>query len=36
MVSCIVTTAGGIEEDFIKCMDDFKLGSFDFDDHLLK
>ncbi len=28
MVDVIVTTAGGIEEDFIKCMDDFLLGEF--------
>ncbi|MEM0465509.1 MAG: deoxyhypusine synthase [Candidatus Pacearchaeota archaeon] len=27
-VSVIVTTAGGIEEDIIKCFGDFKLGSF--------
>lgn len=28
MVNVIVTTAGGIEEDFIKCLGDFKLGEF--------
>jgi len=28
LVDVIVTTAGGIEEDFIKCLGDFKLGSF--------
>ena len=28
MVDVIVTTAGGIEEDFIKCFKDFKIGSF--------
>ncbi len=28
MVDVLVTTAGGIEEDFIKCMGDFKIGSF--------
>jgi deoxyhypusine synthase len=28
-VNCVVTTAGGIEEDFIKCLGDFKLGRFD-------
>ncbi|KAL4475453.1 hypothetical protein ABPG72_022088 [Tetrahymena utriculariae] len=28
MVDCIVTTAGGVEEDFIKCMSDFHLGDF--------
>jgi deoxyhypusine synthase len=27
-VSCIVTTAGGIEEDFIKCMGDTYMSSF--------
>ena len=26
MIDCIVTTAGGIEEDFIKCFSDFYLG----------
>lgn len=28
MVDCIVTTGGGIEEDFMKCMDSFHLGDF--------
>ena len=28
LVDVIVTTAGGIEEDLIKCLGDFKLGSF--------
>lgn len=28
MVDCIVTTGGGIEEDFIKCLSDFHLGDF--------
>ncbi|KAK6195347.1 hypothetical protein SNE40_000798 [Patella caerulea] len=28
MVDCIVTTAGGIEEDFIKCIGDTYLGDF--------
>lgn len=28
LVQVIVTTAGGIEEDIIKCLGDFKLGSF--------
>ena len=27
-VNVIVTTAGGIEEDFVKCFGDFKLGKF--------
>jgi len=31
LVDVIVTTAGGIEEDFIKCLGDFKLGRFDVD-----
>ncbi|KAG4302415.1 hypothetical protein PCK1_001251 [Pneumocystis canis] len=30
-VSCIVTTAGGIEEDIIKCLDHTYLGSFELD-----
>lgn len=30
MVSCIVTTAGGIEEDFIKCLGDTYLGKFSY------
>jgi deoxyhypusine synthase len=28
LIDVLVTTAGGIEEDFIKCLGDFKLGSF--------
>lgn len=28
LVDCIVTTAGGIEEDFIKCLAPFYLGEF--------
>lgn len=28
MVDAIVTTAGGVEEDFIKCFGDFKVGEF--------
>lgn len=31
LVDVIVTSAGGIEEDFIKCLGDFKLGSFNAD-----
>jgi len=34
-VDVIVTTAGGIEEDFIKCFGDFKLGSFSASGELL-
>ncbi|KAG5519027.1 hypothetical protein PMAC_002558 [Pneumocystis sp. 'macacae'] len=30
-VSCVVTTAGGVEEDIIKCLDDTYLGSFELD-----
>ncbi|EMR09261.1 deoxyhypusine synthase [Pneumocystis murina B123] len=30
-VSCIVTTAGGVEEDIIKCLDHTYLGSFELD-----
>jgi deoxyhypusine synthase len=32
MVDCIVTSAGGIEEDIMKCMDNFRLGAFHMDD----
>ena len=28
LIDCIVTTAGGIEEDIIKCLADFKIGNF--------
>jgi deoxyhypusine synthase len=28
MIDVIVTSAGGVEEDFIKCLGDFKLGDF--------
>jgi len=31
LVDVLVTTAGGIEEDFVKCLGDFKLGSFNAD-----
>jgi deoxyhypusine synthase len=31
MVDVIVTTAGGVEEDFVKCFGDFKLGTFSAD-----
>ena len=36
LVDVIVTTAGGIEEDLIKCMDPFILGSFDADNEQLR
>jgi len=35
-INVIVTTAGGIEEDFIKCLGDFKLGKFSASGKLLK
>ena len=31
LVDVLVTTAGGIEEDLIKCIGDFKLGDFNLD-----
>ncbi|MAG02790.1 deoxyhypusine synthase [Candidatus Pacearchaeota archaeon] len=34
-INVIVTTAGGIEEDFIKCFGDFKLGKFSTSGELL-
>jgi deoxyhypusine synthase len=36
LVDVIVTSAGGIEEDFIKCLGDFKLGSFNADGSSLR
>ena len=36
MVDCIVTTCGGIEEDFIKCLSSFHVGNFDSDDKELR
>lgn len=36
MIDYLVTTAGGIEEDFIKCIGDFKLGSFELDGSKLR
>jgi deoxyhypusine synthase len=35
-VDVLVTTAGGIEEDIIKCLGDFKLGTFSASGELLK
>ena len=32
MIDCIVTTAGGIEEDLMKCMSNFHLGEFNMND----
>lgn len=32
MVDCIVTSGGGIEEDIMKCMDNFRLGAYHMDD----
>lgn len=35
-VDVLVTTAGGIEEDFVKCLIDFKLGKFSTSGELLR
>jgi deoxyhypusine synthase len=35
-VDCIVTTAGGIEEDFIKCLGSTVLGDFHLDGATLR
>ncbi|MBS3075536.1 deoxyhypusine synthase [Candidatus Pacearchaeota archaeon] len=35
-INVLVTTAGGIEEDIIKCLGDFKLGEFSASGELLK
>lgn len=35
-IDVIVTTAGGIEEDFIKCFGDFKIGQFSASGELLR
>ncbi|KMQ90733.1 deoxyhypusine synthase [Lasius niger] len=36
MVDCLVTTAGGVEEDFIKCLAPTYIGSFYLDDRQLR
>lgn len=36
LIDVIVTSAGGVEEDFIKCLGDFKLGSFNADGTVLR
>lgn len=36
LIDVMVTTAGGIEEDFIKCMSDFYLGKFNMDGRQLR
>jgi len=36
LIDVIVTSAGGVEEDFIKCLGDFKIGSFDLDGKKLR
>jgi deoxyhypusine synthase len=36
LIDYLVTTAGGIEEDFIKCIGDFKLGEFNLDGSILR
>lgn len=35
-VDVVVTTAGGIEEDFIKCLGDFKIGDFNLEGRNLR
>lgn len=35
-IDCIVTTAGGIEEDFIKCLAPTYLGDFNLDGRMLR
>lgn len=35
-MDCIVTTAGGVEEDLIKCLAPTYLGKFNFDGRLLR
>lgn len=32
MIDCIVTSTGGIEEDFMKCLGNFNMGDFQMDD----
>lgn len=36
LVDCIVATAGGIEEDFIKCLADTYFGDFQLNGHMLR
>lgn len=36
MVDCLVTTAGGVEEDFIKCLASTYVGNFHPDDRRLR
>lgn len=36
MVDCIVTSSGGIEEDFIKCMQGFHVGKWECNDKELR
>ena len=36
MVDCVVTTAGGIEEDFIKCLAPFYMGDFNLKGEILR
>lgn len=36
LVDVIVTTAGGVEEDFIKCLAPTYIGEFDLDDKKLR
>jgi deoxyhypusine synthase len=32
MVDCIVTSAGGVEEDLMKCLSTFHVGTWNVDD----
>jgi deoxyhypusine synthase len=36
LVDCVVTSCGGIEEDFIKCQNHFYKGKFFNNDYLLR
>lgn len=36
LVDVLVTTAGGVEEDLIKCLGDFKIGDFNADGKMLR
>ena len=36
MIDCIVTTCGGIEEDFIKCLAPMFIGDFNLDGNTLR
>jgi len=36
MIDCIVTTTGGVEEDFIKCLAPMYIGDFNLDGDTLR